>query len=167
MGSPTGRSGARPNRNAQRPLWLSTRLRSRSGQATGCLDDHTDDQFLGGSDAASVDDGAGVRLEYAHPSQYGILYILSMSSRLESVPATAPLTEVRSNLSEIVDEIDRTGTQCVITKSGRPVAVIVSNDEYESLVETLNILSDSDTMTAIAQGEAEFAAGEFVRLDEI
>ena len=90
-----------------------------------------------------------------------------MSSRLEPIPATAPLTDVRSNLSEIVDEIDRTGTQCVITKHGRPVAVIVSSDEYESLVETLNILSDDDTMAAIAQGEAEFAAGEFIRLDEI
>ncbi|WP_419856123.1 type II toxin-antitoxin system Phd/YefM family antitoxin [Candidatus Poriferisodalis sp.] len=90
-----------------------------------------------------------------------------MSSRLEPIPSTAPLTDVRSNLSEIVDEIDRTGTQCVITKHGRPVAVIVSRDEYESLVETLNILSDDDTMAAIAQGEAEFAAGEFIRLDEI
>ena len=98
---------------------------------------------------------------------HGILYIFAMSSRLESIPATAPLTDVRSNLSEIVDEIDRTGTQCVITKHGRPVAVIVSSDEYESLVETLNILSDDDTMAAIAQGEAEFAAGEFIRLDEI
>ena len=84
-----------------------------------------------------------------------------MSPQLEPVPSTAPLTDVRNNLSEIVDEIDRTGTQCVITKHGRPVAVILSSDEYESLVETMN------TMAAIAQGEAEFAAGEFVRLDEI
>ncbi len=95
------------------------------------------------------------------------MYSDAVSSRLDPIPATAPLTDVRSNLSEIVDEIDRTGTQCVITKHGRPVAVIVSSDEYESLIETLNILGDSDTMTAIAQGEAEFAAGEFVRLDEI
>ncbi|MCY3585279.1 MAG: type II toxin-antitoxin system Phd/YefM family antitoxin [Acidimicrobiaceae bacterium] len=89
-----------------------------------------------------------------------------MSSQLEQFPSTAPLTDVRNNLSEIVDEIDRTGTQCVVTKHGRPVAVILSSDEYESLVETMNILSDQDTMAAIAQGEAEFAAGEFVRLDE-
>ena len=76
-----------------------------------------------------------------------------MSTQLESVPTTAPLTEVRSNLSEIVDEIDRTGSQCVITKHGRAIAVILSSDEYESLVETLNIMSDSETMAAIAQGE--------------
>ena len=95
------------------------------------------------------------------------MYSDTVSSQLDPIPATAPLTDVRSNLSEIVDEIDRTGTQCVITKHGRPVAVIVSSDEYESLIETLNILGDSDTMAAIAQGEAEFAASEFVRLDEI
>ena len=86
---------------------------------------------------------------------------------VESMATTAPLTVVRSNLSEIVDGIDQTGTQCVITRRGRPVAVILSHDEYESLVETLNILADEETMAAIAQGEAELAAGEFVRLDEI
>ena len=90
-----------------------------------------------------------------------------MASKLEFPATAAPLTDVRNNLSEIVDEIDRTGTQCVITKHGRPVAVILSSDEYESLVETMNILSDQDTMAAISQGEADFAAGEFVRLDEI
>ena len=83
------------------------------------------------------------------------------------MPTTAPLTEVRGNLSEIVDEIHGTGSQCVITKHGRPIAVILSHDEYESLVETLNILGDEDTMAALAQGEAEFAAGKTVRLDEI
>lgn len=90
-----------------------------------------------------------------------------MSSWSESVLATVPLTNVRSDLSEIVDEIDRTGTQCVITKHGLPVAVIVSSDEYESLIETLNILGDSDTMATTERGEAEFAAGEIVRLDKI
>ena len=96
-----------------------------------------------------------------------MLHAFPVSSRLEPVPSTAALTDVRSSLSEIVDEINRTGTQCVITKHGRPVAVIVTRDEYESLAETLHILGDDDTMAAIAHGEAEFAAGEFVRLDEI
>lgn len=49
----------------------------------------------------------------------------------------------------------------------RPTAAVLSSDEYESTVETLNILGDQDSMAAIAQGEAEFATGELVRLDEI
>jgi len=40
------------------------------------------------------------------------------------------------------------------------VAVLLSHDEYESLIETLNILSDDDTMSAIAEAEAEFGARE-------
>ena len=68
---------------------------------------------------------------------------------------TAPLTDVRRDLSEIIGEIDRIGAECVITKQGRPVAVIVPHDEFEALIETLNILSDPETMAAIEQSERE------------
>ena len=40
-------------------------------------------------------------------------------------------------------------------------------DEYESLVETVDILSDDEAMAAIAESEAEFAAGNFSRIDQI
>jgi prevent-host-death family protein len=68
---------------------------------------------------------------------------------------TAPLTEVRDKLREVVDTVVETGTEYVITRHGKPVAVVLSYDEYEALVESLNILSDSDTMDAIAEGESD------------
>jgi antitoxin YefM len=68
---------------------------------------------------------------------------------------TAPLTEVRDKLREVVDDVVATGNEYVITRHGRPVAVILSFEDYESLVETLNVLSDEDTMTAIREGEAD------------
>lgn len=77
------------------------------------------------------------------------------------------LTDVRGNLREVVDEIVRTGGEVTITRHGKPVAVLLAHDEYESLVETVNILSDDETMAAIAQSEAEFAAGKFSRIDQI
>ena len=70
---------------------------------------------------------------------------------------TAPLTEVRDNLREVVDTVVSTGSEFVITRHGKPVAVILGIDEYESLVETLNILSDEDTMAAISEGESEIS----------
>jgi len=70
---------------------------------------------------------------------------------------SASLTEVRDKLREVVDAVVDTGTEYVITRHGRPVAVILSYDEYESLVETLNILSDSETMDAIAEGESDLS----------
>lgn len=66
----------------------------------------------------------------------------------------APFTEVRDRLREILDDVVTTGNQYTITRHGRPVAVIVSADEYDSLIETLNILSDNETMAAIAEGES-------------
>ena len=80
---------------------------------------------------------------------------------------TAPLTDVRRDLSEIIDEVDRTGAEFIVTKHGRPVAAIVPHDELEALIETLNILSDHETMDAIERSEAEIRAGHLIDLDEI
>lgn len=70
---------------------------------------------------------------------------------------TAPLTEVRDKLREVVDTVVETGGEFVITRHGKPVAVVLAHDEYESLMETLNILSDEDTMAAIKAADAELA----------
>lgn len=76
----------------------------------------------------------------------------------------ATLTNVRDRFSEMVDEVAATGTELVITKHGRPVAVLVGHDEYEGLVETLNILSDPDTMAAVEEAESDIEAGRLVDL---
>jgi len=90
-----------------------------------------------------------------------------MNSQSLTTATTAPLTDVRRDLSEIIDEIDRTGAEFVVTKHGRPVAAIVPHDELEALLETLSILSDPETMEAIEKGEAEIAANELVDLNDI
>ena len=79
----------------------------------------------------------------------------------------AALTEVRDNLKTIVDDVVSTGDEYVITRHGKPVAVILSYDEYESLVESLNLLSDDDAMAAIAAGEIDLAAADLVDIDEV
>ena len=76
-----------------------------------------------------------------------------------------PLTEARNRLSEIVEDVTSTGSEFVISRHGRPAAVILSYEEYESLLETLNILSDADTMSALAEAEADLAAGDLTPLD--
>ncbi|MXZ79230.1 MAG: type II toxin-antitoxin system Phd/YefM family antitoxin [Acidimicrobiia bacterium] len=76
-----------------------------------------------------------------------------------------PLTEARSRLSEIVDEVTSTGSTIEISRHGRPAAVIMSSEEYESLLETLNILADDATMAAIAEAERDVAAGDLFELD--
>ena len=76
-----------------------------------------------------------------------------------------PLTEARSRLSEIVDEVASPGSTIETPRHGRPVAVVVGYEEYESLLETLNILADEATMDAIAEAERDLAAGDLTDLD--
>ena len=76
----------------------------------------------------------------------------------------ASLTKARERFSELVDEVAATGAELIITKHGRSVAVLIAYDEYESLVETVNILSDPDTMAGVEEAESDIEAGRLVDL---
>ncbi len=54
---------------------------------------------------------------------------------------TLTLAQVRANLSKLVDEAVRTHEPIVVTRQGRRAAVILSAEDYDSIMETLAILS--------------------------
>jgi antitoxin YefM len=63
-----------------------------------------------------------------------------------------PLSEVKTNLSELVDTVERRDEEITITRNGKPVAMIVSQDEYESWRETVEIMQDAELMKEIREG---------------
>lgn len=65
---------------------------------------------------------------------------------------TLSLSEAKIKLSALIDSIGITNEEVLITKNGRPAAVLVSPDEFESLRETLAIRSDNDLMEEIKSG---------------
>lgn len=67
---------------------------------------------------------------------------------------TVPLAEARAQLSKLIDEAVRTHERVEVTKNGRRAAVILSADDYDSLIETLDILGDAETMADIREAEA-------------
>jgi prevent-host-death family protein len=78
-----------------------------------------------------------------------------------------PLAEIKKRLSEIVDGVEERHDRVVLTRNGRPAAVIISPEELESLEETLDILSDPKAMRAIRRAEAEIDAGDGLTGDEL
>jgi antitoxin YefM len=70
-----------------------------------------------------------------------------------------PLADVKNRLSEVVDRLEREHGRVVITKHGRPAAVVISVEDLEGLEETLDILSDPKLMRRIRKAEAEVDAG--------
>lgn len=80
---------------------------------------------------------------------------------------TVPVRELRSDLSRVIDQVADLREHVVITRRGRPAAVLVPVDEYEALEETAEILSDPDTLAAIEEGRREAERGEIVTLDYV
>jgi prevent-host-death family protein len=64
------------------------------------------------------------------------------------------LSEAKMKLSELVEAVYSTDEEIVITKNGRPAAVLVSPQEFESWKETIEIASSPDLMEEIKQGLA-------------
>jgi len=65
---------------------------------------------------------------------------------------TLSLSEAKMKLSALIDSIGVTNQEVVITKNGRPAAVLVSPDEFEGWRETLAVRSDSELMEEIKTG---------------
>jgi prevent-host-death family protein len=76
-----------------------------------------------------------------------------------SLAEHVPLAEVRSRLSEVIERLERQHGRVVITKHGRPAAVLLSVEDLESLEETLEVMADPALVEALRQSEAELAAG--------
>ena len=72
---------------------------------------------------------------------------------------TLSLSEVKMKLSELVDRVHSTDEEVVITKNGRPAAVLVSPEEFESWKETIEILASGDLMDEIRRGLAALRKG--------
>jgi antitoxin YefM len=77
--------------------------------------------------------------------------------------STESLRSVKDRFSEFVDRVERHHERVVVTRNGRPAAVLVSPEDLASLEETLDILSDAAAMAQLAEAEAALAAGDAVR----
>ncbi|MGL5247421.1 MAG: type II toxin-antitoxin system Phd/YefM family antitoxin [Brooklawnia sp.] len=77
-----------------------------------------------------------------------------------TVEGTMALKDVKDHLSEVVDQVEREHDRVVITKHGRPAAVVLSVEDLASLEETLDIAGRPTLMRQIRASLTELAAGE-------
>jgi len=72
---------------------------------------------------------------------------------------TLPISEVKARLPELVSGVAEREEEIVVTRNGRPAAVLVSYVDYERMKETLDVLSDRRLMKQIRASECYFARG--------
>lgn len=72
---------------------------------------------------------------------------------------TLPISEVKARLPELVAGVMEREEEVLVTRNGRPAAVLVNVDEYDRLKGTLDVLGDPDLMRQIRASERHFARG--------
>jgi antitoxin YefM len=72
---------------------------------------------------------------------------------------TLPIAEARANFSKLVDLASTTHERFDVTRNGSRVAVLLGADDYDSLMETMEILSDPELVAGIAEGQRDIDEG--------
>ena len=77
--------------------------------------------------------------------------------------STQSLRDVLDHLSEVIDRVEHQHERVVVTRNGKPAAVIVSPEDLAQLQETIDVLSDPQALADIREADAAYARGDVVR----
>jgi prevent-host-death family protein len=80
---------------------------------------------------------------------------------------TIPLTDEEPRLSDLVDRANELLERFILTREGKAEAVLLSAEDFEGLVETLEILSDTELVGRLVEAEQELAGGGGHSLEEV
>lgn len=86
---------------------------------------------------------------------------------IRTMPEVLALATVKARLSELVERVSSQQERVVVTRNGKPAAVLISPDDLEALEETLAVLSDPALLSRVREGEEAAARGEGVSLEEL
>ena len=80
---------------------------------------------------------------------------------------TVSYTHTRNNLAKILQQAEENREAIVVTRSGKNPSVILSMDEYESMQETLYLMSSPKNLERMVQSLADYDAGNFAQRELI
>ncbi len=115
-------------------------------------------------------DKAYCELEKQLTSTFNISYNAKTKTyKKEENMQSLPMIEARERLTSLPEELeqDKELGAIAITRQGKPVLAVMSWELYESLVETLEIMSDPEAMAAFHQGVKEMKEGKGIPLEEV
>jgi antitoxin YefM len=85
---------------------------------------------------------------------------------MKDISSYVPVSKAKSDLLEIIRRLE-TEEAVAVTKNGVPAAVIISAAKYEGLLETLDILSDENTMKSLRKSIRQARGGKWLKYEEV
>jgi PHD/YefM family antitoxin component YafN of YafNO toxin-antitoxin module len=77
------------------------------------------------------------------------------------------LFQATPEVKELVGECELTGRHTIFLRNERPVAILISHDEYLALRETIEIASDADLRAAVEKSEEEVKRGALLLPEDL
>ena len=78
-----------------------------------------------------------------------------------------PITEARARLTQIANDLVDSQDTVTVTNRGKPMMILIGYEMYESIMESLEIMSDTDLMEQLRQRLREARSGDVIGLDEV
>jgi prevent-host-death family protein len=80
---------------------------------------------------------------------------------------TITLKALRPELPQVADAVDGKLDRYIVTRRGKPVMMLISPEDYEGLLETIEILSDRTAAKRIRKSWKEARAEKTVSLEAL
>ena len=131
------------------------------------LPDHNDHLYsVGTRHAVSLPGADSPCVSVRFASVQNSVYIAFHEKEHTMSVITMPVTEAKQRFTEIVKGAQEYFDRYLVTRNGKEAAVVMSAQEYENLLETLDVLANKNEVRAIRQGSDQARSGETVSLDE-
>lgn len=76
-------------------------------------------------------------------------------------------SDARSNFYDLIEQSNKNFSNFIITNKGKPRAVMISYEDFESWQETLNVLSDKKIMKQLKNASKEIKNGELTDFKDL
>ena len=86
------------------------------------------------------------------------------------MPKTISATEASNRFGTMIDEAARGRSLFVVTRMGRPQAVVMGMDQYQELIELLETadeLKDKEYLASVAEAREDVRVGRTLSLEEL
>jgi len=83
------------------------------------------------------------------------------------MPLHVSVNEMRAKLPEFLHEVESADKRIIITRSSRPVAVVLSMAEYDRMLEIMDDTNDPELVAAVAEARADYKTGRTYTTDDL
>ncbi len=80
---------------------------------------------------------------------------------------TLSISDARKNIYDIAEDVQKPGVFFTLTEKGVPKVVILSAEEFDNLMEDLEMMSDPESLANIKKAEEEYARGEYIDWEDL